>query len=180
MKEALLLVDIQNDYFENGAFPLPHMSEASQRAVDVLAWARETGRKVIHIQHEEGDPEEGFLVQGTEGAKINTTVSPKPGEEVVVKNYPNAFRDTSLLGMLEGVGRVLIVGAMSNMCVDATARAAFDAGFEVTIVEDACAACDLEFKGEDIPAAQVHGAFMAALASAYGIVTTSGELIKKA
>ena len=53
---------------------------------------------------------------------------------------------------------------MSHMCIDATTRAAVDFGFPCTVIHDACATRDLVFGGLTIPAAQVHGAFMAALA----------------
>jgi nicotinamidase-related amidase len=69
-----------------------------------------------------------------------------------------------------GAKELFFCGAMSNMCVDATVRAAFDMGYHCTVIEDACAASDLEFGGNVIPATLVHGAFMAALASAYGEV----------
>ncbi len=78
---------------------------------------------------------------------------------------------------LAGIDSVVVVGAMSNMCVDATVRAAADLGYGVTVVEDACAACDLEFGGRAIPAETVHGAFMAALAPAYGWVVTAEALL---
>jgi nicotinamidase-related amidase len=47
---------------------------------------------------------------------------------------------------------------MSNLCVDATVRVAFDMGYHCTVIEDACAASDLEFSGSTIPAGVVHGA----------------------
>ncbi len=175
--KALLLVDIQNDYFQNGAFPLPKMEQTAKKAAEVLAWARRTGQKVVHIRHEEADPAAGFLVRGTAGAETSSLVQPNSGETVVTKNYPNSFVETDLASALAGIGELIIVGAMSNMCIDATARAAFDLGFEVTVVEDACAASDLEFQGKTFAATDVHGTFMAALASAYGKVVQAEDVI---
>ena len=63
------------------------------------------------------------------------------------------------------------------MCVDATVRAAVDLGFEATVVHDACAAPDLEFAGETIPACAVHGAFIAALGDGYAEVRSSDDLV---
>jgi len=177
--EALLLIDIQNDYFEGGAFFLPGMKQATVNAADILSWARETGKLIIHVRHEDTDPSGEFLLTKTDGAKIHSMVEPQQNEIVITKNYPNAFRDTDLKAKLSGISKVILVGAMSNMCIDATARAAFDHGLEVMVVEDACAACDLEFAGEEIPAKTVHGSFMAALASAYGTVTSKEELLKQ-
>ncbi|MDB5613876.1 MAG: isochorismatase hydrolase, partial [Devosia sp.] len=134
---------------------------------------------VIHVRHEspEGSP---FFVAGTPGAEIIPAVAPKTGEQVVVKNFPNAFRDTDLKGKLDaaGIKDVVIVGAMSHMCIDATARAAADYGFNVTVVEDAAATRDAEFDGMTVPAGQVHAAFMSALGFAYGKVVKADEYLK--
>lgn len=177
MSQALLLIDLQNDYFPGGAFPLPAISPCVANAAKVLAWARARGVRVIHVQHRELDPAVGFLLDGSTGAETHVAVAPTAGESVVVKRHPNAFRATTLVEALAGIESVVVVGAMSNMCVDATARAAADLGYGVTVVEDACAACDLEFGGKAIPAETVHGAFMAALASAYGRVVTVEALL---
>ncbi len=65
---------------------------------------------------------------------------------------------------------------MTSMCVDATVRAAADLGFECTVVPDACATLDLEFRGAPIPAAQVHGAFLSALSDSYAKLASPDEL----
>ncbi len=76
-----------------------------------------------------------------------------------------------------GVEEVIIGGAMSHMCIDATTRAAFDFGFTCTVIHDACATRDLVFQGLTIPAAQVHGAFMAALGMRYARVLSLKEFL---
>ena len=177
MTDALLLIDIQNDYFDGGAFPLPNIAVAAANAAILLTWARQKGIRIVHVRHEENDPATGFLLAGSPGTGIHPSVAPAPGETVVTKHYPNAFRNTALREHLEGVDHLLVVGAMSNMCVDASARAAFDLGFRLTVVEDACAASDLDFNGRTIPDPVVHGAFMAALASAYGQVATTRTIV---
>ena len=100
------------------------------------------------------------------------------GEPLVVKHYPNSFRETNLLDLLKGWGieRVIITGMMTHMCVDATARAAADFGFQVIVAEDACATRDLKYGDTTIPADHVHKAFLAALKS-YGQVMTSEQVI---
>jgi nicotinamidase-related amidase len=101
------------------------------------------------------------------------------GEKVVQKHFPNGFRETLLLETLqkEDVKHLVIAGAMSHMCVDATVRAACDLGLSCTVIEDACATKELEFKGRLVPAAQVHAAFMAALQAAYAKVMTAAEFL---
>ena len=94
------------------------------------------------------------------------------------KAYPNSFRDTDLEQRLRetGVEELLVVGMMTSMCVDATVRAAVDLGFDCTVAHDACATLDLEFAGATIPAAGVHGAFMAALGDGYANVVSSDDV----
>ncbi len=176
-KRALLLIDIQQDYFPSGAFPLSGMDAASKKAAALLTWARNQRMSVVHVRHEDLDPETTFLKAGSDGCTIHSRVAPTDGEAVITKNFPNAFRESSLSETLAGIDEVIISGAMSNMCVDATSRAAFDLGFEVTVIHDACAACELEFNGQSISDTQVHAAFMASLSAAYGAVMSSDELL---
>ena len=169
---ALIVIDLQRDYFAGGKFPLPGIERTVERAAQLIALFRGSGMPVIHIRHFEMDPAVDFLLGGTPGAEIDSRVAPVGEDLLITKSYPNAFRDTRLAKIIHGLGakELFFCGAMSNMCVDATVRAAFDMGYHCTVIEDACAASDLEFGGNVIPAAQVHGAFMAALASAYGEV----------
>jgi len=151
---ALILVDIQQDYFPGGAFPLPSMLTAANNANHLLGYFRKTNQTIIHVKHVDPDPAASFLAKRSKGIDIHGLVAPEKDEPVIEKAYPNSFRETELLGMLQkvGISTVVICGAMSNMCIDATARAAFDFGFNVIIVEDACAASDLEFQGASVPA----------------------------
>ena len=176
-KKALLLVDIQQDYFPDGAFPLPNMEDSTHNASTLLTWARKSEIKIIHIRHEETDPDAEFLASGSAGAQINNLVLPIDGETIITKHYPNSFRGTALSEAIDGIDEVLIVGAMSNMCIDATARAAFDCGLTVSVIHDACAASSLEFQRNELPAEVVHGAFMSALASADGRVVSTKEIV---
>ncbi|WP_404352244.1 isochorismatase family protein [Phycicoccus jejuensis] len=124
------------------------------------------------------DPEADFFRPGTPGVEIHHLVAPRDGEPVAQKAFPNAFRDTDLRAKLAslGVDALVVAGMMTSLCVDATVRAAADLGFDVTVVADACAAPDLEFGGPTVAAADVHAAFLAALADSYATVTTADEL----
>jgi nicotinamidase-related amidase len=179
MKQGLLLIDIQNDYFPGGAMELVGMTGAAAQAAKLLAKFRQEGRPVYFIQHLANRPQATFFLPGTPGANIHEAVKPSPAEPVIVKHFPNSFRETGLMEMLrrDGVEQLIIAGAMSHMCIDATTRAAFDLGFGCMVVEDACATRDLEFKGEKIKAADVHGAFMAALKMVYAEVVSVEDFL---
>lgn len=162
---ALLIIDLQNDYFPGGRFPLVGTEEAAAKAGDLLAAARAAGAPVVHVRHEMTGDEAPFFERGTPGAEIHANLTPAAGEPVVVKEAVNAFLNTDLDALLKGreVGSLVIVGAMSHMCVDAATRAALDLGYEVTLAHDATATLDLSFGGKDVPAASVQTALMAAL-----------------
>ena len=140
--EALLLIDIQNDYFRGGKFPLAGMEKAAQNARNILADFRARGLPVIHIRHVSLGEGAAFFRQDTAGSEIHALVAPADGETVLIKHYPNSFRETGLDAKLKslGVTTIHVVGAQTNMCVDTTTRAGFDLGYRMVIHERACAA----------------------------------------
>ena len=178
-RRATIAVDIQNDYFSGGRFPLEGMEQAAAQARAVLDAARARGDLIVHVRHEFADPSAPFFHPGSEGADINPAAAPQENEIVVTKNRVNAFKDTDLQRILDdnGVTEVVIVGAMSHMCIDATARAASDYGYKTTVVQDACATRDLEYGGMTVPAASVHAAMMSALGFAYATVTDTDSYV---
>jgi nicotinamidase-related amidase len=171
MSRALLIIDIQRDYFPGGAYPLVEPEAAADAARRVLDRFREGGEPVVHLKHVWDAPDAPFMKPGTDGIEIHDTVAPADGEPVIEKAEPNGFLGTPLEEQLRDVA-----GMMSSMCVDATVRSAAERGFTVTVVHDACAAPDLEFGGTAIPGASVHGAFMAALGDGYATLAASQEV----
>lgn len=178
MTRALIVVDIQNDYFPGGAHPLERPEEAAGQARLLLDAFRSAGDPVVHLQHVWDEPDAAFMRPGTEGVEIHQLVTPRDGEPVLQKAHPNGFLDTGLEDTLRalGVDAVVVCGMMTSMCVDATVRAAVDLGFNASVAHDACATCDLGFGGRTVPAADVHTAFLAALADGYARVAAAEEL----
>jgi len=177
VKQGLILVDIQNDYFPGGNWELVGVEQAAKNAQRLLQKFREEQSPIFHIQHISMEPEAPFFLPDTKGAETHESVAPQLNETVIVKNFPNSFRDTSLLDDLKnsGVEEVIICGAMSHMCIDATTRAAFDFGLQCIVIGDACATRDLEYEGKLVKAAEVHAAFMGALAEGYAKITSINE-----
>ena len=176
MADALVVIDIQNEYFPGGAIPLPDAEDAARCAAEAIAAARAAGVRVFHVRHEEPGSDEWF-VPGSRGAEIHAAVEPAEGEPVVLKHHPNSFRETDLAEQLAklGAGRVAFCGMMTSMCVDATVRAAADQGLDAVLVDDACAAPDLEHRGTRIPADAVHAAFCGALADGIATVVSTHD-----
>ena len=180
-KTALVLVDIQNDYFEGGLWPVHKMQEVSENAARLLQNARDKGDTIIHVRHEFPTDDAPFFRPGSPGAQIHESVAPAEGEPVILKHRPNSFHNTSLHEDLtaKGITDVIVCGAMSQMCIDATARAAVDFGYAVTVVEDACGAKEQVFDGQEIPAPQVHAAFMAPLSGSYARVVSADAFLSE-
>jgi len=180
MKTALLIIDIQNEYFPGGKRELVNPLQAAQKAFELLQCFREHKQRTVHIQHVAAGAEATAFLPGTEGTHIHDAMAHFEGEPLVIKHYPNSFRETNLLDLLKewGIERVIITGMMTHMCVDATARAAGDFGFQVVVAEDACATRDLTHGDTVIPAEQVHKAFLAALTH-YGKVMTTDQIIAR-
>jgi len=175
--QALVIVDIQKDYFPGGANPLHEPEQAVAAARRVLDRFRSSGDSVFHIQHVWDAPDAVFMRPGTDGVEIHPDVAPVPGETVIQKDAPNAFLGTQLEHELRqrDIDALVVCGMMTSMCVDATVRAAADLGFAVTVIHDACAAPALSFGGVEVPAPSVHAAFLGALAQGYAHVISAAE-----
>jgi nicotinamidase-related amidase len=179
MKQALVLVDIQNDYFPGGKMELAGAVEASRAAKKILAHFRHRNLPVLHLQHLSIRPGATFFLPDTDGINFHESVLPLPNETVIRKHFPNSFRETILRECLmsEGVTELVICGMMSHMCVDASVRAAFDMGYSCLVAHDACATRDLLFNGLAIPSKYVHNTIMAALSPLYARTMSAEEII---
>jgi len=173
MNRALLIVDMQNDYFPGGKMELVEIKKASEKVVRLLEIFRAKELPIFHVQHLSLNPASTFFLPDTDGAEIHSSVAPRDGELVIKKHYPNSFRETNLLEEIQrlGIQELVVCGAMSHMCIDSTVRAGFDLGLSCVVVADGCATLDLTYEDRVIEAAQVHGAYMASLAAVFAKVT---------
>ena len=178
MTTALLLVDIQNDYFPRGAMEVVGAEAAGTQAAKLLALFREQGRPVIHVQHIAKRAGATFFLPGTPGAEIHAAVRPADGEPVFQKHFPNSFRETALLDHLHQgkISSLVVAGMMTHMCIDTTTRAAADLGFQCSLAHDACATRALAFNGVQVPAESVQAAYLAGLNGLFAKVRSVNEL----
>lgn len=178
MGQALMLVDIQNDYFPGGPMELVGSHAAALQAKNLLCAFRQKDLRIVHIQHVSTNPEETFFLPDTEGVRIHESVAPRAGEAVIHKHFPNSFLGTSLLDYLQdhAVTELVIAGMMTHMCVDSTTRAAADFGFACTLALDACATRALSFGDAVISADLVQQAFLAALDGTFARVLSTEEI----
>lgn len=178
MNQALIIIDIQNDYFPSGKMELSGIDKAAGNVVHALELFRDRNLPVFHIQHIAKKEGATFFLPNTKGADIHESVAPKSGEPVLQKHFPSSFQKTGLHRQLQnlGINDLVICGAMTHMCIDTTVRAAFDLGYNSTLLIDGCATRDLEFEGEIVMAAQVQAAYMAALSSVFAKAISTGQL----
>lgn len=178
-KSALLLIDIQNDYFEGGSNPLTGSLEAGLNAHKLLQYYRQRNLPVFHVQHLSTRPGSTFFLLGTDGAKIHELVEPQDNEKVIVKHSPNSFFQTNLEALFkaDAITELVVCGMMTHMCIDATVRAAKDLGYHCTVIGDACATKNLEFNGIQVEAREVQTAFLAALHPYYAVLTQTDQYL---
>lgn len=165
---ALIIIDIQDFYYPGGLMPLSAPEAAGANAAKLLAGARAKGVMVVHVGH-----------NASAGRGFHADVAPREGEAVVMKDEVNAFLHTDLQQRLQaaGIGRVVVCGMQTHMCVEAATRAASDLGYEVLLVGEACATRDLKHGDEAVPAAQVHAATLATLDRNYAKVVSVDEAL---
>lgn len=167
-KEALLLIDIQNIYFTPGPLLLHKPKEAAENAARLLKKFREEGKTVIHVQHEFGAL-----------ACIHKIVEPLEGEKIIHKEFPSSFLGTDLQEYLQEneIEALVVAGMMSHMCVDTTVRQCQNYGYDVTVIDDACATMSLKHDGKKIDAETVHAVYMASLADGFAKVIKTDEYL---
>ena len=176
-ESTLILVDCQNTYTQ-GVMELEGVQAALDEAAALLDRARSAGIPIVHIQHDDG-PGSLYDISGESGA-IVSRVAPRASEPVVVKNYPNSFVNTGLDEQLKSVGaqNLIIAGFMTHMCINSTARGAFNLGYAPTVVADATATRSLPgVTGDGIPAASLHAASLAALKDLFAVVVPDAAAI---
>lgn len=176
-QSALVLIDCQNTYRE-GIMQLEGVEAALAECAKLLKRARDAGAPVIHIQHDAG-PGTPYDVNAPIGS-IADVVAPAAGEKIITKAYPSSFEKTDLDAELKrlGVNNLVLAGFMTHVCVNSTARAAFNHGYTATVVGNATATRALAAPdGGVVPAAELHNSALTALTDIFAIVVPSGDKV---
>jgi len=174
---ALVLVDCQNTY-RQGLMALEGVEAALAEAAAVLARAREAGSPIFHIQHDSG-PGSPYDIRAEIGA-ISAPVAPADGEPVIIKHLPNSFAGTGLLEHIAATSRkdIVLVGFMTHMCINSTARGAFTLGLQPTVVASATATRPLPTAaGSVVPADVLQAASIAALGDLFARIATDSAAL---
>ncbi len=143
MRTALLVIDVQNDYFPDGNFPLWNAEKTLANITNAIARAREHDIEIIHVQHI-ANPENGaspFFNEGSEGVKIHASIlAAAPNAPIIIKRYADAFLKTNLEQVLKerNVSKLLVCGMMTQNCVTHTAISKSADKYQVSILKDCC------------------------------------------
>jgi nicotinamidase-related amidase len=178
-RPVLLIIDIQNFYFEGGRIPLSGPIEASLEAKAILGAFRAKKLPVVHIQHMPKGIEKFEAGKTDAQYAIHPNVAPAAGETIIVKHYANSFRETDLADILKKLGAktLVITGMQTHMCVEAATRHGADLGYDIVLVDDACATRDLKHGETVVPAKSVHAAVLAAMNGTYAKVVTTADVL---
>ena len=180
-KTALIVIDVQNEYFE-GKWPIPDGNAALDKIEAAIEASQQTGAKVIYVQHEVLNPERGLFIRGTNGFELHTRLRPRPEDQRIVKNYPGSFSKTDLEETLrkDGIETLVISGYMTHMCCDTTAREGFHRDFRVLFLNDATATRDGEHPTlGKIAHGELHRSTLITQASMFAEVLPTQELVER-
>lgn len=129
-ESALMVIDVQRDVVANAL--------DTERVVGninfLVAKARIVGTPIIWVQHSDD-----YLVKGSSSWEIVDELVPHVGDVKIYKTHPSSFQETDLSEHLSKLGtkRIIISGAQTDMCINATSNDAVELGYDVTLVSDA-------------------------------------------
>ena len=180
MKKALLIIDVQNDYFPGGRHELFEPDKALNEIQKLIQHFRKSGEPIYYVQHI-SDPSGGFFLPDTEGCEIHHKIKPQENDKIIIKHHPSSFLETNLQEELQkdGIEELIVCGMMTHMCVDTTVRVAQNYNYKVTLITDACATRDLEINSKVIKASVVHDTYLASMEWVFAELFTCKEYLEK-
>ena len=156
MKRALLVIDVQNEYF-TGMLPITHPVGHLGKILEVMDAS--AGRvPTVVIQHRMLEEDKPFFQKGKPGWELHPEVEGRPRDLRVEKTLPGSFTGTGLESWLreQGIDTVTIAGYMTHMCCDTTARQAVHRGFAVEFLSDATGTLPLTNSAGSVTAEELH------------------------
>ena len=179
MKRALLVIDVQNEYFPGGALPITHPPDSLRRITDAMDGAAENGVPIVVIQHGSDNPEAKSFAKGSRGWRLKGEVEVRKRAVVIEKTLPGAFTGTQLEPWLKenGVDTLVICGYMTQLCCDTTARQAVHRGYQVEFLSDATGTLDFDNAAGRVTAEELHRAILVTQQSRFSKVLSTDAWI---
>jgi nicotinamidase-related amidase len=179
MGRALLVIDVQNEYF-TGALPITHPVGHLERILEVMDAAEGTVPTVV-VRHQVTQPGKPIFRKGSHAWELHPEVAGRPRDLLLDKTLPGSFTDTPLDAWLRerGIDTITIAGYMTHMCCDTTARQAVHRGFRVEFLSDATGTLPLSNAGGQVTAEELQRSILAAQAQLLSEVLPSPEWIER-
>ena len=156
MTRALLVIDVQNEYFD-GALPISYPAGHLEQILTVMDQAAKANVPTAVIRHHQPDPESPIFRLNSDMWQLHSEVEERPRDVLIDKQLPGSFTNTNLDEWLKEVeaDTVSVAGYMTNMCCDNTARQAFHRGYQVEFLRDATGTLNVENKAGSATAEQL-------------------------
>jgi nicotinamidase-related amidase len=180
MKRALLVIDVQNEYF-TGKSPVTYPEDSFQNILKAMDSANENKIPVILVQHSNLGKDAATFKIGTDEHNIHEKVLKKDFDRIIEKNLPGSFTETELESYLNenSIDTIVISGYMTQMCCDTTARQAMHHGFNVEFLSDATGTLNISNSAGKISAKELHKATLITQEMRFSKVMTTEEWVEK-
>lgn len=147
MGRALLVIDVQNDYFPGGAYPQWHAEAVLERIEKVIKKAKEKHIPIILVQHTSGssDKKASFFNEGTIGVQIHPRIVQAVSKPIIIKkSFADSFYETNLEEILANLNasELFICGMMTQNCITHTALSQAADKYTIKIIPDCCTSVD--------------------------------------
>lgn len=179
MKRALIVIDVQNEYF-NGILPITYPKDTLPQILDAFDSAKAKGIPVVVVQHTDPSPNAMGYIKGTPGWELHPEIAKRSFDHYVEKNLPGSFTGTDLETWLRAndIDTVTIAGYMTHVCCDTTSRQAFHLGFNVEFLSDATGTLSLSNEGGSVTGEEMQRAILVAQAMFFSKVLTTSNWLK--
>jgi len=179
MKRALLVIDVQNEYF-TGKLPIAHPPGSLDNIVKAMEQARKSGIPVVVVQHTSPQKDAPVFRKGSEGWNLHPRIAAQAYDHLIEKNLPGSFTGTDLESWLRErkIDTIVIAGYMTQMCCDTTARQAFHVGLAVECLSDATGTLPVSNKAGSVTAEELHRAILVTQAMRFSKVMTTDQWIE--
>jgi nicotinamidase-related amidase len=179
MKRALLVIDVQNEYF-TGRLPVTHPAGSLDNILLAMDAAQAKGLSLVVIQHSSPRPDSPTFRPGSLEWALHPEVAARPRDLLLEKRLPGSFTGTELEAWLRerGLDTVVNSGYMTQMCCDTTSRQAMHLGLSVEFLSDATGTLDIANSAGKVGAEELHRAILVTQAMLFSKVMTTEQWIR--
>lgn len=180
MKKALLVIDVQNEYFD-GKLPVTYPANSLENILKVMDAATAAAMPVVVVQHTAPQPDSRTFRRGSHEWELRPEVAVRPRSLLIEKSLPGSFTNTPLEDWVRdnGIDSLVISGYMTQMCCDTTARQALHLGLNVEFLSDATGTLALDNSAGKVSAEELHRAILVTQQMRFSQVLSADDWIEK-